>query len=196
MSIMPRTMGAGELATRVADRPGRGDWLVLLTPEHDVGEAAGAVAREIEIMADLAVRRVESPTNAAELAERIVEPGALVVSGLEHLPQDEWRHLDLLRSRLQRDQPVILVLTMPAMERLTRGAPNLASWLGGSVWRWDSHADTLSDDEREERLRALREWSGKSDADVVDLAKARALPRDPHYAEWLVLLGRGELLER
>lgn len=55
MSIAPRRMGAGELATRVADRPGRGDWLVLLAPEPEVAEAAGAVAREIEIMGEVAL---------------------------------------------------------------------------------------------------------------------------------------------
>jgi hypothetical protein len=196
MSIAPRKMGAGELATRVADRPGRGDWLVLLVAEPDMAEAADAVAREIEIMADLEVRRIESPTNAAELAERIATPGVLVVSGLDRFPQDEWRRLDLLRSRLQRDQPVIMVLSTTSVEYLIRGAPNLASWLGGSVWQWDIRADTLSDEEREERLEALREWSGKSDSEVVDLAENRALPLDPQYAEWLVLLGRGGLLGR
>lgn len=169
---------------------------MLLAPPPDMAEAAGAVAREIEIMADLEVRRVDSPTSSAELAERIATPGVLVVSGLEGFSQEEWGRLDLLRSRLQRDQPVIMVLSTPAIERLMRGAPNLASWLGGSVWQWDSHADMLSDEAREARLAALREWSGKSDTEVVELAERRALPLDPQYAEWLVLLGRGGLLGR
>ena len=102
---------------------------MLLAPPPDMAEAAGAVAREIEIMADLEVRRVDSPTSSAELAKRIAMPGVLVVSGLEGFSQEEWGRLDLLRSRLQRDQPVIMVLSTPAIERLMRGAPNLASWL-------------------------------------------------------------------
>ena len=189
-------MGAGELATRVADRPGRGDWLVLLASEPEAAKAAAAAAAEIEIMGDVAVRRIDSPAHAPDLAADLAEPGAVVLSGLDRFTDAEWRHLDLLRSRLQRDQPVIMVLSTPAFERLMRWAPNLASWLGGSVWQWDSAAEILSDEEREERLKALRAWSGKSDADVVDLARRRALPLDPEYAEWLVLLGRGELLGR
>lgn len=48
---------------------------------------------------------------------------------------------------------------------------------------------------RAQRLEALRGWAARSDADVVRAAEQGTLPRDPEYAEWLVLLGRGDLLD-
>jgi hypothetical protein len=52
----------------------------------------------------------------------------------------------------------------------------------------------LSPSEIEQRLTALRAWAGRGDAEVIQLAETGQLPRDPEYAEWLTLLGRGELL--
>lgn len=45
-----------------------------------------------------------------------------------------------------------------------------------------------------QRLDSLREWSGKTDAMVIAEATDHTMPRDPQYAEWLVLLGRSDLL--
>jgi hypothetical protein len=46
------------------------------------------------------------------------------------------------------------------------------------------------------RLAALRAWASKTDGEVVAAARDGTLPLDPEYAEWLVLLGHGELLDR
>ena len=45
-----------------------------------------------------------------------------------------------------------------------------------------------------ERLESLRQWSGMTDEEVITRAEQGTLPGDPPYAEWLVLLGRGDLL--
>lgn len=47
---------------------------------------------------------------------------------------------------------------------------------------------------RDRRLAALRAWASRSDQEVLDAARTGTLPPDPEYAEWLVLLGHGELL--
>jgi hypothetical protein len=52
----------------------------------------------------------------------------------------------------------------------------------------------LSPGEIEQRLAALRAWASCGDAEVIQLAETGQLPRDPEYAEWLTLLGRGDLL--
>ena len=199
MSIVPQPIGAGELAFRVTANPGPGVWFSLLVPEAEIAYAAKCLADEIESAGDTAVSQLESSSSdARDLADRVKRAGTaiLVVSGLERLSDAEWRHLDLLRSRFQRDQAVVLVLGKRAFEALMRGAPNLASWLGGSTWQWDANATALSDEEKEKRLQAIREWTSMSDAEVLVLAEHHRLPAEPEYAEWLVLLGRGELLER
>jgi hypothetical protein len=47
-----------------------------------------------------------------------------------------------------------------------------------------------------QRLEALPQFTGKTDLDVMHLAGTGQLPTDPEYGEWLVLLGRGDLIER
>jgi hypothetical protein len=73
-------------------------------------------------------------------------------------------------------------------------APNLASWLGGLVFSRQDPGERLAA-LRQQRLASLRAWSSKTDEDVIRDAEAGTLPRDPEYAEWLVLLGRGDLLD-
>lgn len=86
-------------------------------------------------------------------------------------------------------------MTTPAsFAELMRVAPNLASWLGGLVFSHED-PDALARAQIGPRLDALHAWSGKSDAEVVEEAEQGRLPRDPEYAEWLVLLGRGDLLD-
>ena len=72
-------------------------------------------------------------------------------------------------------------------------APNVASWIGGSAWELEG-PQGLAPAERESRLQALRAWARLTDEDVVHLAEAGNLPQEPEYAEWLILLGRGDLL--
>jgi hypothetical protein len=43
---------------------------------------------------------------------------------------------------------------------------------------------------------ALRRWSGLEDLEVIRRAEAGTLSPDPEYAEWLTLLGRGDLLAK
>jgi hypothetical protein len=76
-----------------------------------------------------------------------------------------------------------------------RTAPNLASWLGGQVFMFPSHGETGVAAHREQRLAALRAWASRSDQEIVEAAHSGTLPPDPEYAEWLVLLGHGELLD-
>jgi len=54
----------------------------------------------------------------------------------------------------------------------------------------------LTTEECDERIDALQEYLGKTNDEVITLAENRQLPTDPEYAEWLILLNRGDLLER
>jgi hypothetical protein len=197
MNILPQFIGTAELAMHVIARSVPGAWLVLLVTKSHEPRAAARVAQEIELMGGAAVTRIE-PRDALEFARHLHEArsGPIVVSAVDDFPEDEWARLDRLRTQLEHDGCIVLVVSEAAFGRVMRAAPNLASWLGGFVQRWDPTAELLSPEEKEERLKALREWSGRSDRDVIELAEQGELPVDPEYAEWLVLLGRGDLLGR
>ena len=74
---------------------------------------------------------------------------------------------------------------------LAAEAPNFWSWVGPRVWNLDPLAGQL---DREARLASLREGTGLSDAEMLLRVEAGALKLDPVIAEWLVLLGKGDLL--
>ncbi len=193
-----KAMGTAELALRLMARRGHGDWAALVVaPGTDVAAIAEELADEMEATGDCAVARIAGATNVEALAERLAAThDPAVASGLEDWPAAEWGHFDRLRSRFARDERTALVVGRAAYERLAQAAPNFGSWLGASVVAYLPNAAVLSDDEREQRLRVLQEWSGLSNEEVLARASAGTLPADPEFAEWLVLLRRGELLGR
>lgn len=193
MNLGPRAIGVAEMAMRIVARPGA--WFAMLAPEPDVVRVAERLADEIAMLGDATPQRADASAGAATFVKQAA-PGLLISAGFEAFSDDEWRHLDLLRSQLVRDEPVVLVLSKRAFERLMRNAPNIASLLGGAVWALDPTAELLTDEEKEQRLQALREWSGLTDDEMIARVERHELPLEPPHAEWLVLLGRGELLDR
>lgn len=194
MSTAPRAIGLGELALRAANR--RGAWIVLLidAPES-VKSAAEELMEELELPSNELPVHVHEPGSPVEMAQAFARSpaGVLVVSGIDRFTGEDWAHVDLLRSQYQRESSVVLVMTMLSMALLMQHATNLASWIS-AAWCWDRDADRLDQEQREARLAALREWAGFADDELVRRAEQRELPGDPEYAEWLVLIGRGDLI--
>jgi hypothetical protein len=195
MSTAFEPIGAGELGQIFADL-GSGSFSVVVAPENEVSSAAEQIARRIGRMGGEPVERIQEPRDALELAKHVrrAREAVLVLSGLDGFSEDEWRRLDERRSQLGRDRRAVLVLSRRGAERLVRAAPHLASWIGSSFREWDDQLLSAADKER--RLARLRERTGLDDEQVLALAKGGELPNDPVFAEWLVLLGRGELFER
>lgn len=192
-----RPAGAAELALRFMTRRGRGDWAVLAVDRpDDVETAADELAAEMESLGDVEVARVHGPSDTLDLAARLqAAQGPVVLSGVDGWPASEWARVDHLRSRLAREERTALVLSQATFERVNQHA-NFSSWLGAGAWSYRRRAAELTEEERARRLEALRAWSGLTDEEVVARAEAGALPGDPEYAEWLVLLSRGDLLAR
>lgn len=97
-------------------------------------------------------------------------------------------------NRIARAVTFVMPMRLTDLLALQDHAPNLSSWLGGRVWRLDESSAALSDHEIDERLGRLRDWSGRSDKEVLAMAREGTLPAEPEFAEWLVLLGQGGLL--
>ena len=121
-------------------------------------------------------------------------PAEILLVQAREFSTADWALLDRRRSSIAHRGLLIFLTTPVSFDELMRCAPNLASWLGGQVFAYPDDEPQLAA-HRERRLAALRAWASRSDADVVAAARAGTLPPDPEYAEWLVLLGHGELLD-
>lgn len=195
MSSVLKSIGAGELALRIlASRGGRVYFIYLVRS----GEATSASAEvDLELRAldgELTIETLR-PTGAEGLlrgwASRSED--TLLVEA-ESFQEEDWRLLDRRRSDLARDGVIVFLTDASSFEALMRDAPNLASWLGGNAFSREEE-EASDDGWRSQRLDALRDWSHMADDEVIAAAVAGTLPRDPEYAEWLVLLGRGDLLD-
>lgn len=193
----PKALSIGEFALRVAARPGRGDWFILLSPTGRSTATAEILKEELSALEAANIELAVNPKGATELARssKDTKTSVLLVAGLESFSDGEWRHMDLLRSQFEREAAIILVMEPSAAARLQHSAPNLMSWIGSSVWTLALDAESLSAEEREQRLQLLRQRTNLTDQQVLDLAARKQLPADPIYAEWLVLLNRGDLLD-
>ena len=199
MSVELARISLTEFALRAVTSGGARHWLILVAEERTLSDLALRLRPEMESFAGGPVEIIPGAEDAAHLALLIgnVTPDAgIIICGVEQLDEAEWRHLDLLRSRLVRREAVALLVSESSMGKLSRAAPNLASWIGGSVWSIDLASDALDEEERGARLATLREWSGLSDSEVVQRAQDGNLPAEPEYVEWLVLLGREDLVGR
>ena len=183
-----------ECVSRILADPGYGRWLALIVPAGGTGAWTKRTEDTLVASGVVPVVRLH-PANGAELVRWCSDlAGLLIVGDAEHLSVDDWRIFDLGRSRRfqARESPVVLVLSEKDFKRLEANAPNIYSFLNGSVFVLTDEPIMLSDAERTQRLGALQEWAGISDAEVVQRHRDDALPALPEYAEWLLLLRMGE----
>ena len=196
MITQPTSIGTGELALRLlATRGAPSYWVVLVQP-------AGAIRSIDEITAELhaldesiEVDAIESSGGATGLLHSLPTlANEVLLIGAQSYTEADWVVLDRRRSSLAREGATVFLTTPTSFDVLMRVAPNLASWFGGFVFaRDDGRAGVEA--RRAERLDALRAWARRADDDVILAAVEGRLPRDPEYAEWLTLLGRGDLLD-
>jgi hypothetical protein len=190
-------IGVAEFSLRLSDRAGPGDWLVLVTPATMSEQIGDQICKEASIICGQEVKHIKQRQAPESLTNELrASQGATVVSAVDNYSEEEWRRVDLLRSRLQLPSPVGLIMTRVTADAMMRAAPNFASWIGGSVWELDLADGSLSSEDKKQRLEALRAWSKVSEREMLQLAQERQLPPEPEYAEWLLLLGRDDLLGR
>jgi hypothetical protein len=124
---------------------------------------------------------------AAELgsAERVLR--------VDEWTEDAIRAMDEQRDAWVGQAPVVVVGRPTDLDRFASLAPHVWSWIGPEVWRLDDDAGRF---DATERLESFRASTGLTDQQVVARAEAGQLPADPTWAEWLALLGRGDLVGR
>jgi hypothetical protein len=187
-----------ELLQRIGAQPDGNVWTVLVANEPDIEELVEELHETIGIFAECEIKVMSAKNGANELIEQIVQSSEdfLLLWTFEAWNCEAWYHLDACRSSLSKLRGGMLVLSSTSAELMLNCAPNFSSWVGSRVYALDKNVEFLTDQERETRLSALREWSGRSDTDVIESAESHELPPMPEYSEWLILLGRGDLIER
>lgn len=171
-------------------------WIVVISPEI-VGDQIQEFTKEVKLVLDASTRIFNAfPFDFDNLRNAVHAPNhdVLVVVGLEHLGKDEWGVLDVNRSALERPGPLILWLPISSVGALNANAPNIRSFIGGSIFALSDEGSFMTEQERANRIEELSASYNLSSKAVVEMAQRGTLPAEPDFAEWLVLLGRGDLL--
>jgi hypothetical protein len=185
-----------DIARRL-DIRGETAWLAVLSPAADSTAALDQLQTELQSILQRPSRVIQlEHSTFEELREALHQPDddAVILSSGTGLKQEKWRSLDIMRSALERKGPVILWLSPGDVANLTGYAPNIRSFIGASIFLAGPDSGIMTDAERQERLNELSQHFGFTGDEAVRRAEARELPHEPEFVEWLVLLGRGDLL--
>jgi hypothetical protein len=196
--VMLRKVTVNELLTRIGVQSEGNIWSATVVVDSEIFQAVEELSEGIEIFAECRVQSIDVSEIKLEFIEAI-DPDVdyVVLWNFGCWIQMEWQGLDSFRSRLDRGKRGgILIVSQQAVEQMISAAPNFSSWVGGKIFQLVLDEELLSDADREARLSALRSWTGWSDQEVLAKATAQELPSDPEYGEWLILLGRGDLIGR
>ena len=197
---MDKLFSLDELLIRIGSHPESSNfWAILVIKSEDMISTVADLEDTLEIFIESAIALISGENGARELIKQ-VETSAqeyLLLWQLETWELADWRSFDGFRSRLDKGKKGgLILLTEQSTHSLMHYCPNLASWLGAKVFYFEKDAELLTAEESKLRLAALQEWAKTSNDEVIKLAENLQLPHDPEYAEWLILLNRGDLLEQ
>lgn len=195
-AIRVGTLGPAELALRLDALRGTAVYAAYLAAPDQIDVATAELQEELQGFDASVTISVGSPRDASTLiATLAAEPAEIVLVQASAFSTADWAVLDRRRSSIAHRGLLVFLTTPVSFDELMQQAPNLASWLGGQVFAYpaDDDGPQLAA-HREQRLAVLRAWASRTDAEILEAARRGALPPDPEYAEWLVLLGHSELL--
>jgi len=187
-------VSAGEFALRLSALRGTAAYAAYLASGDELEPALRELEEEFcALDPDAAIARISPPDGAQLVADLAAAAAEILLVDARSFSTQDWALLDRRRASIAHRGLLVFVTTPASFDELMRTAPNLASWLGGQVFAYPRDESVVAA-HRERRLAALRTWASSSDDEIVEAARAGSLPPDPEYAEWLVLLGHGELL--
>lgn len=174
-----------------------GGWCVLLKPSTAADALLRELVDEVAVQIEVSVRVIEAAElSVAALRGTLLGPAhdVVVITGLDQWSESAWRSLDVNRSALERTGTVILWLSGAGIAALCQHAPNIRSWIGASIFRVEPDRVSLNEEERQKQLTDLASHFRLTDAQVIAKAENGELPPAPEFVEWLILLGRGDLV--
>lgn len=182
------------LAFELAEHFGTNLWRVLEVEDAACVEQAHSLLELYALLERRGAGVVEVATGD-ELVRRIRSDASdpVFITLAAPFTDEDWRVVDRHRECFQREIGGVFVLSAAEHDRLARSAPNLASWIGGCGYV-ATDAAQLDEAGRLARREALSAQLGMTDEQVLQAAENGTLPTGPEFAEWLVLLNRGDLL--
>jgi len=171
-------------------------WFVIVCVGDD-GSVLESFAIELQATLEAQIRVISlQGLSPDQVREALLGPpdDVLILTGLESYVQSDWRALDVNRSRLVRSGPIVLWLSFAGLTQLCKHAPNLRSFIGGSIFTLSHSGEAMTERERLERISELESHYNRTSEELIQQATTRELPPEPEFVEWLVLLGRGDLV--
>lgn len=197
--VINKIISIDEFIQRIGMQPFGNIWSVLIIDTQNIEKVIEELRDTINIFAECEILIVSGINGVDELIEQVQDATEdyLILYQLNNWQERDWKKLDGYRSRLDKHKlGGLLVLSQAAAVQMVINAPNLSSWLGSKIYNLELDIELLNEEEKQLRLAALREWSNKTDQEIIALAEANKLPPDSEYGEWLILLDRGDLVER
>lgn len=197
--MIDKIVSIDEFIQRIGMQPFGNIWSVLIVGTTDIEEVVEELEDTISIFAECEIKAILGHNGVNNLIKQVQDATEdyLIFYQLNNWQESDWKKLDAYRSSLDKDKlGGLLVLSQDAAVQMVANAPNLSSWLGSKIYNLELDTELLNEEEKQSRLAALREWSNQSDAEIIALAEANKLPPDSEYGEWLILLDRGDLVER
>jgi hypothetical protein len=193
----PSLISTDELLQRIGVQVNGYIWTVLIVDQFALNSVVEELSETIGIFSECDIKAISVQGGTATLLELLEQSAQdyLILWGFETWSSEEWNRLNAARSQFAQTRGGLLVLSS-SVNTMLNYAPHFFSWVGSRAYELEKNSGFLTDQERETRLSALREWSGRSDSEVIESAACRQLPALPEYGEWLILLGRGDLIDR
>ena len=155
-----------------------------------------------ELQEELAIQtsgllRIIDVTNqtVSDLIKQLLaaESAVVLMHGFETWDEGRFASLDINRSGLETGSFFIFSVDLITAGRFLDNAPNIRSFIGANIFARTVDPSAMSAEEIANRLGQLRSYYGMGDDEVLRRAARADLPAEPHFAEWLLLLGRSEL---
>ncbi len=178
----------------------RGDdsftWIVVSGTDLKDDDALEGFTMDLGLTTERAVAVVNAEALSAEELVGLLQKAPeeiTVLTGLDDRDESFWSALDINRSGLVRPGALLLWLAPQGINNLCSFAPNIRSFVGGSMIALQPDGSAFSQTERADRIRELENHYGKTSSDLVRDIEGGGSPEEPQIIEWLILLGRGDL---
>lgn len=195
---MNKSYSLDQLLHRLSSQPNGNIWIALITQSDQLESTIEDFQDTLDIFNECETGLISAKEGVFSLVNQIEEnpESYLLLYNFESWEQQDWKTFDGFRSRLDRGKKGgCLILTEQSSRLMLHNAPNFVSWLGARIYPFLKDAEMLTSEERDRRLTALQNHFNQSNEEIIQLAKNRQLPSEPEFAEWLILLDRGDLLE-
>lgn len=172
-------------------------WFVIVSDYGLNSKALTEFRDDMLLLSGSPVRIIDCDnTTITAIVEFLHRPGSdiVILVELDKWSTAHWEALDLNRSGLERRGALIFWLSEEAVSLMFEHAPNVRSYVALSLFHLGTDEAEIADTERLHRLQELSDRFMMNSDEVIRRAEDGSLPSTPSFAEWLVLLKRGDLL--